>query len=188
MTITVETDRLVLRPFQETDLAFLDRLHSDPLVMQYILGRPRTPDENRVYLETLLRLERERGLGQRLVIRKADNQPVGRCGFSLFYGSDDKGMMSYTISPDDHGPDSAVSEIIELGYTFLREEWGKGYASEAAMSMRTHGHAVQKIAQIHSIIMQENTGSVRVAEKIGSRRLAACKCLGRPGWDYLSEG
>jgi len=80
-----------------------------------------------------------------------------------------------------------ASRLTELGYTFLREFWGKGYASEAAAAMRDYGLKVQKFPEIHSVIMQENTGSIAVATKIGAERLGECLCLGLPSWDYISR-
>lgn len=188
MTITTETDRFLIRPFTADDIDFLDQLHSDPEVMRYILGRPRSHEENLGYLDNLLQMEAIEGLGQRLVIRKEDNQPVGRCGFSFFCGYEESEMTCYVGSPAAVPPGHGFRKVIELGYTFLRETWGQGYASEAAEAMRHHGHNVQKISEIHSIIDQANAGSVKVAERMGATRLGACLCLGSPGWDYLSQG
>ncbi len=185
--ITAETARFILRPFAAQDIDFLDELHSDPLVMRYLTGRVRSHDENLVNLKKLFDLEEEHGIGQRLVIRKEDNKPVGRCGMSFFYGTEEKGITAYYLD-EKMLPDGATSfRMFELGYTFLRQEWGKGYATEAAAAMRDYGLNIQKLPEIHSVIMQENVGSVAVAEKIGAKRLGECRLLGNPSWDYLSQ-
>ena len=186
MTI-VETDRFILRPFAAQDIDFLNLLHSDALVMRYILGRTRTPEENRAYLDRLLALEQDHGIGQRLVILKETMEPVGRCGFSFFYGTSESGMTSYYVDPAGLPEGAVATRVVELGYTFLRTAWGKGYASEAAAAMADHGLTQQKIPDIHSIIVKENTGSVAVADKMGARRLGDCLCLGLPAWDYIWE-
>lgn len=185
MTI-VETSRFILRPFEMGDIDFLDTLHGDAAVMRYILGRVRSHDENVAYLKKLCTLEDDHGIGQRLVIRKQDNQPVGRCGMSFFYGVEDGGMTSYYIDPKSLPEGTEVTRIFELGYTFLQSAWGKGYASEAAAAMQDYGLNQQKIPELHSVIMQENAGSIAVAEKIGAVRLGECLCIGLPGWDYIS--
>ncbi|HEC01151.1 MAG TPA: N-acetyltransferase [Sphingomonadales bacterium] len=184
---TVETDRLILRPFTAQDIDFLDILHSDPLVMRYILGRTRSHEENIAYLNRLIEWQADHGIGQRLVIRKEDNQPVGRCGMSFFYGAQVDGILSYQLDPKAFEGDGEVTRVIELGYTFQRSEWGKGYASEAAAAMRGYGLNVQKFPELHSVIVKKNKGSVAVAEKIGAKRLTECLCLGSPAWDYLSR-
>jgi len=184
---TVETARFILRPFAAQDIDFLEELHSDPLVMRYILGRTRSHEENIAYLNRLIEWQADHGIGQRLVIRKEDNQPVGRCGMSFFYGAQVDGILSYQLSPEAFDGNGEITRVIELGYSFLRSEWGKGYASEAASAMRKHGLEVQKFPELHSVIIKENKGSVAVAEKIGAKCLTECLCLGSPAWDYLSQ-
>lgn len=186
MTI-VETERFILRPFEEQDIDFLDQLHSDEIVMRYVLGRKRNHDENIAYLKRLVSLQEEYGIGQRLVIRKSDNQPVGRCGMSFFYGIWENDIPSYYVDTKAIPEGAEVTRVTELGYTFLRDSWGKGYATEAAIAMRDHGLRKQKFLQLHSIIIQENKGSVAVAEKIGAERAGECLCMGEPGWDYISR-
>lgn len=181
----VETDRLTLRPFEAGDIDFLDELHGDLRVMRYILGRVRSHDENIAYLKRLFELEESHGIGQRIVIRKDDNRPVGRCGMSFFYRIYEQDIPSYHVDPAVMT--DGASRVTELGYSFLQEYWGRGYASEAAAAMRDYGLKVQKFPHLHSIIIQENTGSIGVAEKIGAKRMRECLCLGRPGWDYLSR-
>ncbi len=185
--ITAETERFILRPFAAGDLDFLDELHSDEEVMRYILGRLRSHDENIIYLKRLLAMEEEHGLGQRIVIRKEDNKPVGRCGMSFFFGVKENDLTSYYFDPKAIPEGVESTRVIELGYSFLRDTWGKGYASEAAKAMRDHGLKVQKIPELHSLIFQENLSSVRVAEKIGAELLGECLCIGNPAWDYLSH-
>lgn len=185
MTV-IETDRFILRPFEEQDIDFLDTLHGDELVMRYILGRTRSRDENITYLKRLLDVQEQYGIGQRIVITKLDNRPVGRCGLSFFYGIRERGMPSYYADPTTLPEAAATTRVIELGYTFLRQSWGKGYATEAATAMRDHGLNVQKFSEIHSIIAQDNTGSVAVAKKIGAKCLGQCLCIGLAGWDYVS--
>ena len=179
----LETERLILRPFEGQDLDFLDILHGDEKVMRYILGRTRSHEENIVYLDRLLEWEEMLGIGQRLVIRKEDNRSVGRCGISLFYGTEKAGITSYQPIPET----SDALRVYELGYTFLQQEWGKGYASEAAAAMRDYSLNIQKLPEVHSIIMQKNTGSITVAEKIGAVRFGECFCFGNLSWDYISR-
>ncbi len=186
MTI-VETDRFILRPFEEQDIDFLDELHGDDLVMRYILGRVRTHEENMTYLKRLQETREQHGVGQRIVILKEENKPVGRCGISFFYGIREQGMPSYYIDPKAIPEGVEATPIHELGYTFLRKGWGKGYATEAAAAMKEHGLKIQKFPELHSVMAQANVASVSVAEKIGAKCQEKCLCLGELGWDYISR-
>jgi len=185
--ITAETERFILRPFETQDIDFLNELHSDEQVVRYTLGRTLTHDENLAYLQRLLDIEEEHGIGQRIVIRKQDGQPVGRCGLSFFYGTEEEGLTSYHFDPHNVTEGKEVTRVIELGYSFLQKYWRRGYASEAAAAMRDHGLKIQAFGQLHSIIRKENIGSLAVAEKIGAIRLQDCLCNGQPGWDYVSR-
>ncbi len=183
----LETDRFILRPFKEQDIDFLDALHSDEKVMRYILGRTRSHEENLAYLQRLLNLEESHGIGQRIVIRKSDHKPVGRCGISFFYGVEIEGVKDYYFDPKAIPEGMTSTRVFELGYTFHQDVWGKGYATEAASAMRRYALDVQKLPEVHSLIIQENKGSVAVAEKIGAKKIGACLCLGNPAWDYISK-
>src|SRR5512140_3253585 len=81
----IETERLILRRMTTADLPFYTRIHADPDVAQYIgLGRPRTVDETRVWLENILKTYEAVQLGQLAVVRKSDGALIGRCGLGYF--------------------------------------------------------------------------------------------------------
>ena len=63
----VHTDRLLLRPLVRRDLRALHRLYSDPELMHYITGRPRTVWETRARLKKDLAHHRDFGFGLCLV-------------------------------------------------------------------------------------------------------------------------
>ncbi len=57
----------------------------------------------------------------------------------------------------------------EVGWTFGREFWGKGYATEAGRAAMTYAFDVLGWDHIISIIHPENARSIRVAERLGMR-------------------
>lgn len=180
----IESTRLFIRPANESDFAFLHHIHSDAEVMKFILGRTRTEEESRAYLKELMDLYESHKMGQFMVFDKDAMQPVGRCGYSFFMGQEEDGLTSYYWGRDALADNPKRDEVVELGYTFARESWGKGYASEAAKAMIPYGRDVLKTPMITSLINQQNIGSIKVAEKNGLGRKRACRILGELSWVY----
>jgi RimJ/RimL family protein N-acetyltransferase len=56
---------------------------------------------------------------------------------------------------------------LEIGWTIVRELWGQGYATEAALACRDHALGELGRDRVISLIAPENAASIRVAEKIG---------------------
>lgn len=60
----------------------------------------------------------------------------------------------------------------ELGYLFLREYWGKGYAAEAAQAVLDYAAGKLRLGRMCACIDAANTRSVRLAERLGFERIA----------------
>lgn len=56
----------------------------------------------------------------------------------------------------------------ELGWSFLPEAGGKGYATEAAAAVRTFERARLGVTDIISYVHLENAASARVAKRVGA--------------------
>jgi [ribosomal protein S5]-alanine N-acetyltransferase len=55
----------------------------------------------------------------------------------------------------------------ELSYGFRRDRWGRGYASEAAAGVVTHGFETMGLEKIVADVDPENAASARVLDKCG---------------------
>ena len=112
MTQVLETDRLILRQLSIEDDAFILELVNDPLWLRFIGDRGvRTLDEARNYiLKGPVAMYERAGFGLYLVERKIDGVPMGICGL---------------IKRD-------VLDDVDLGFAFLPEYRGQGYATESA--------------------------------------------------------
>ena len=143
------TPRLVLREFTAHDVDALHALDSDPRVMRYLGdGRPTGREEAEAGIERVLRRYAEHpGQGVWHVSRRDTGQFIG--WVSLKFAGD---------SPD-----------VEVGYRYVRDAWGHGFATEAATRMLERGFEVVGLERIIGVTHPENAASQRVLMKIGMR-------------------
>jgi RimJ/RimL family protein N-acetyltransferase len=150
MQVFLETDRLLLRRFTETDVEHLVDLDSDPAVMRYITGGRSTSREEVEHdiLPAFLRYyERFAGFGFWAVIEKATGEFLGWFHFRPEEGSD----------PDE----------VELGYRLRKAAWGKGYATEGSRALIDKGFTELGVRRVFASTMVVNIASRRVMEKSG---------------------
>jgi RimJ/RimL family protein N-acetyltransferase len=150
MRVFLETERLLLRRFTESDVANLHDLDGDPEVMRFVNGgKPVSRDVIRE--ETLPRFlrayERFEGFGVWAAIERSTGKFVG---WFAFYPRKD-----------------AVPEEVELGYRLRRSAWGKGYATEGSRALIRKGFTELGVQRVVAETMAVNAASRRVMEKAG---------------------
>jgi RimJ/RimL family protein N-acetyltransferase/protein tyrosine phosphatase (PTP) superfamily phosphohydrolase (DUF442 family) len=147
--IEIETDRLQLRRLILDDAPFILRLVNEPSWLQFIGDRGvRDLDGARSYITGgPQRLYDTHGFGLFLVLRREDGQPLGLCG-----------LIKRDTLPD---PD--------IGFAFLPEHWGQGFAREAAAATLRYAREKHGLARVVAITHVDNTASGRVLETIGMR-------------------
>jgi RimJ/RimL family protein N-acetyltransferase len=141
-----ETARLYVQHFTKDDLEGFYRLNSDAEVMRYI-RKPKTLDECRRFLrETVRGYQARPWLGRFATFEKATQQYVG--SFSL---------LNWKDNPSQ----------IHIGYAFLKEHWGKGYATE--LTQQGIGFAFKKlpITILYAMTEPGNEASKHVLRKCG---------------------
>jgi len=148
--VTLETERLFLRPFELSDLDEFAAIMADPDVMRFSKSGPWTREKTQQFLEScLVDYSEERwGYGRLAVLHKADGKMIGFAGLALFGDIDG--------SPE-----------VEVGYRLLPDYWGRGLGTEAAEASRDWAFGELGIARVVSLIQPENAASIRVAEKVG---------------------
>lgn len=145
----LETPRLRLRRFTPADAPFLVALLNSPGWLRYIGDRGvRTEADAIGYLERGPQASyAQHSFGLYHVARRVDGVPVGMCG----------------LLKRDYLPD------VDVGFAFLPEHCGLGYAVESAAAVIAEGRQRFGLRRIAGITMAENAGSVRVLEKLGLR-------------------
>lgn len=146
MTV-LDTDRLTLRRFTLEDAPFLLRLLNEPSFLANIgdKGVRTEADAQRYLREGPLASYAAHGFGLWGVVLAATGVMIGMCGL----------LRRPTLEAPD------------LGYAFLPEHWGAGYAVEAADGVVTHARDVLGLARLLAITSLDNEASIRVLRRVG---------------------
>lgn len=147
MSVVYETDRLVIRPFNLNDAEFIVRLLNEESFIRCIADKNvRTIEDAISYLtDGPISSYQVHGFGLKLVQLKHSGIPIGICGLLK------RGELDF---PD-------------LGYAFLPEFCGKGYAKEAAYSIIKEEVAAYSLSIILAVTSHDNLSSNRLLKKIG---------------------
>ncbi|MDZ4740135.1 MAG: GNAT family N-acetyltransferase [Alphaproteobacteria bacterium] len=159
---TLTAARFTLRAFREDDVPALTALHSDPEVMRFLRPNGEPEPNPRLaweYMAMQMGHWLLKGYGKWAMADRTTDELVGRVG--------------YFDSPYEWPG-------LELGWTISRSLWGQGYASEAARLALNWGFETLATNEIISAIHPGNVASMRVAERIGERRLREGHVLGQP--------
>jgi RimJ/RimL family protein N-acetyltransferase len=143
----LETTRLSLRRLTEDDAPFIFRLVNEPSWLRFIGDKGvRTMDDARRYLrEGPIDMYARHGFGLYLVARKSDATAIGMCG-----------LIKRDALPD-----------VDIGFAYVPESWGNGYAVEAADAVLAYGRDDIGLKRIVAITSLDNDASIRVLGKIG---------------------
>ncbi|MCG2644379.1 acetyltransferase [Bradyrhizobium sp. CCBAU 11434] len=137
------TARLTAQRLREDHLADLVALHLDPDVSRY-LGGVRSAEVTKTYLATNMAHWDQHGFGL-WVLRTKDGAFAGRAGIR-------------------HILVDGVDEV-EIAYTFKRDLWGQGLASEIATALTEIGLSQLKLPSLIGLVAVEHCASRRVLEK-----------------------
>jgi RimJ/RimL family protein N-acetyltransferase len=143
----IETDRLILRHLSPEDAAFILRLLNEPSWLNFIGDRGvRTLEDARAYiLKGPVEMYSRLGFGLYLVELKEEGISMGICGL---------------IKRD-------ALEDVDIGFAFLPEFWGKGYAYESASAVMGYGKRAFGLNRLVAITSPDNYVSAKLLEKLG---------------------
>ena len=143
----IETNRLLLRPFQISDANDVQRLAGDFEIADTTLFIPH-PYEDGVAEQWISTHEENFKNGKELIFAitlQESKELIGSIGLIL----------------------NKANEKAELGYWIGKPFWNKGYATEAAMAMLQFGFGELKLERIHAHYFARNPASGKVMEKLG---------------------
>lgn len=148
LMIVLRTERLELRELTPDDVDGLLEIFADPEAMW---AYPSTKDRSQTegWIRDAMDSYRVNGWGLWAVLRQADGRFLGDCG-----------PMLQPVEGE---------QVPELGYHVVRSEWGRGYATEAALACRDWFFDNTAHNRLVSIVWPPNTPSRRVAERVHAR-------------------
>ena len=145
----LETERLRLREITKADFPLLCKHLQDADVM-YAWEHAYTDAEIHEGIEKQLKSYAENGFGIWAVILKETGELIGQCGLSM-----------------QPCGDIGDTEVLEIGYTFQKAYWHKGYAAEAAIACKEYAFDKLKAPEVFSLIRETNISSQNVAKRNG---------------------
>lgn len=143
----LETERLSFRQVNHDDAAEVLALRGNPKTMQYIPRPLITNLEGAIAHIDLIndKIEKNLGINWGMVI-KGTTKIIGIIGH-------------YRIQPENHRA--------EIGYMFLPEHHGKGYATEAIKAIVDYGFNQMNLHSIEAVIDPKNIASEKTLLKNG---------------------
>ncbi|HRD76314.1 MAG TPA: GNAT family N-acetyltransferase [Hyphomicrobiaceae bacterium] len=154
MSLGLETERLRLRPWRESDLpAYAEFCASD--AAEFVGGRCSAEDAWR-RIATFLGHWALRGFGPWIMVDKSSGRPAGYTGLWMPSG----------------WPEGEILWSLFDGFR------GRGFATEAATHVRRHAYEELGWATAASFIHPKNAASLAVAERLGCAREGAIDLRG----------
>jgi len=153
--VILETERLVLRTWELTDVDAGYAIWGDKEVVKYLpSAKVLTREEVVESIKRGIDHQIKYGYQHWAVILKESNQLIGACGFNHF--------------DDVHVDDEAIAspETVEMSFHFQRPYWGNGFASEAAEACIHYAEANFTARRIVAGVNEQNVRSVRILEKL----------------------
>lgn len=151
MSRHIETERLLLREWHDSDLQPLATMSADPVVMRYFPA-PLSRDESAALIARCRAHFAEHGFGLWALERKDDGRFIGFAGL---------GHMDF---------EAHFTPAIEMGWRLAHDQWGQGLASEAARAALQHGFEQLALAEVIAYTALSNLPSQRVMQAIGMHR------------------
>jgi ribosomal-protein-alanine N-acetyltransferase len=167
--LILETERLLLREFDEGDAAAFYVLGSDPAIIRYT----HEPGGGLTSVAQALEVMRARpladyakhGFGRLACVHKRDGIVIGFAGLKYL---------------DD------LREV-DVGYRFLPTYWGLGLATESGRAVLADGFGRLGLSRIIGLVDPENVASARVLTKLGLRPDGTAACGGVQAVRYVIE-
>ena len=156
----IESERLVIRKFEENDWQAVHRYTSDSKVMKYIPEGVFSEEDTKEFIN----INSGDNAEKFPVVLKEEAVVIGHIAFHKYFG--------------DH--------TYEIGWVFNSKYYNRGFGSEAAYAILKFGFEQMNLHRIIATCQPENTPSYRVMEKIGMRRegeFKKCIPIGNEWWD-----
>jgi RimJ/RimL family protein N-acetyltransferase len=147
----IETPRLVLRPWRDTDVEPWVAMSADPRVMEFF-----TSISERAEAETMAAVLRER---------------LERDGYGWWVMEvKDGAPFAGVIALQDVPFEAPFTPALEVGWRLAHEHWGHGYATEGARAALAFAFSALRREEVVAMTAAVNVRSRNVMERLGMTR------------------
>lgn len=147
----METERLILRLYKESDKDDLIKLFTDEVVMKHV--------DTGVFSQ-----EKAEEIWLKLTENFYPN------GVTTIYGVFDK-IDDHYIGHAAIRPRPTNKNEWEISYMLRIEEWGKGFATEIAKRLVRFGFDELQLKAVYATVDTDNYASIRILEKVGMKHI-----------------
>jgi ribosomal-protein-alanine N-acetyltransferase len=142
----IESERLIFREFTLDDLPMLIAQRSDPDVNKFLGGtKLQNPEALAKRIRFYMSCYQSHGFGMCSMIWKPSGEMIGSAGLQPLDGTDE----------------------IEVGYSMIKDFWGRGIGTEAARAWLDHGFRNAGLDRIVAVAHTGNWASRHIMEKLG---------------------
>lgn len=146
--VTLQTERLLMRQWRDTDREPFAAINADPEVMAHYPA-PMTREQSDAALAKLAAGIDATGIGLWALERRDDSALLGFVGIR-------------NVPFEAH-----FTPAVEVGWRLRRDTWGSGYATEAAQECVRYGFETLGLEQIIAMARPDNWPSRRVMDRLG---------------------
>lgn len=153
--IILTTKNFIIRELGDRDIDALYKLRSEPEISQYLTDAEDDPDVEKEKLRAYIKnVYSYYGFGLWGVFLKEKGLLLGQCGieYKMLNGK----------------------PIYELGYMLSKAWQGKGYAFEFTSAVLDYCFSELAIEKITAIIDKDNINSIRLAQRLGMKKVSEC--------------
>ena len=147
----LETERLILRDYEESDRESYFKLKSDPRTMYYL-------QDIRLYTE----VEAEEDFANVLQDMKSDDRKFYFLHMELKDSHEQVGSVGYTVTEN-----TPVGKLVHAGYFIYPKFWNHGYVTEAFKKVLEFAFLENDVFRVTTGCLAENVGSEKVMKKCG---------------------
>ncbi len=144
----IRTERLVLRRWRDEDLSPFAALNADPSVVEFLPG-PLTRDESDAMVVRVEDHFTQHGFGFWAVETIEGHEFVGLAGLAI---------VNF---------DAPFTPAVEIGWRLAHDQWGNGYATEAARAALDYGFGRLGLDEVVSFTVPHNVRSRAVMTRLG---------------------
>ena len=152
MNLTLETERLILRPLEISDAEAMFAMDNNPNVHKYLWQQPTQElNETIKIIKMVQKQYEENKIGRFATIIKETSEFIGWTGIKFVNNHVENGNTNF----------------YDYGYRLNEKFWNKGFATEASNAWLDYGFNQMKIQEMNAYTHAENGASNHVLQKVG---------------------